>query len=66
MMHVHFHRERHHEWERDLNRRLELNRLRTEGEVVPTPGPERARMLADPFRRARLFALHVRCLAAGG
>jgi hypothetical protein len=65
MMHVHFHRERHHEWERDLNRRLELNRLRTEGAVAAAQSLEHGR-ITDPFRRARLFALHVKCLAAGG
>jgi hypothetical protein len=66
MMHVHFHRERQHERERDLNRRLELNRLRMEGAVVAAQGLESKRMLTDPFRRARLLALHVKCLAAGG
>ena len=38
MMHVHFHLERHHERERDLNRRLELDRLRADGKVVAAQG----------------------------
>ena len=70
MMHVHFHLERHHERERDLNRRLELNRLRADGKVVAAEGPENKRLLADPFRRtghaARLLAVRAKCLAVGG
>ena len=53
MMHVHFHLERHHERERDLNRRLELNRLRADGKVVAAQGPQNKRLLVDPFRRNR-------------
>ena len=70
MMHVHFHEERHRERERDLNRKLELNRLRTDGEVFAPHGPANKRLLADPFRRtghaARLLAVRAKCLAVGG
>jgi hypothetical protein len=70
MMHVHFHEELHHQRERDLNRRLELNRLRTAGKVAAARGPEHKRLLADPFRRtgnaARLLAVRAKCLAVGG
>jgi hypothetical protein len=70
MMHVHFHEVRHHERERDLNRRLELNRLRAEGHVVAARGAQSRRLLADPFRRtghaARLLAVRAKCLAVGG
>jgi len=63
MMHVHFHQERHHERERDLNRRLELSRLRADARPSTV---EHTRAIGDPFRwigqRARLLALEVKCL----
>ena len=70
MMHVHFHEVRRHERERDLNRRLELNRLRADGKTLAARIPENKRLFADPFRRtghaARLLAVRAKCLAVGG
>jgi hypothetical protein len=64
MMHVQFHLDRHHERERELSRRLELNRLRA-GTASPV---EQRRRLTDPLRRTaqwvRLLAVQAKCLGA--
>ena len=68
-MQAYFHLENSHEREEELNRRLELARLRAERRTRPRRKPPLRSVLAGPFRRgahaARVLALRARCVLAG-
>lgn len=72
MLHVHFHLDRQREQQRELARKLELHRLRTQQSEAPASrrSLERQRVLTGPFRRTahrvRLLAVHAKCVVAGG
>ncbi len=69
MMQVYFHLENGHEREQELNRKLELARLRAERRRRPRSKPPLRNVLASPFGRgahvARALALRARCVLAG-
>lgn len=68
MMQVYFHLENAHEREHELNRRLELGRLRAEARARPGWTPPFRNALTSPFRRsahlARSLALQAKCVLA--
>jgi|tagenome__1003787_1003787.scaffolds.fasta_scaffold18230646_2 hypothetical protein len=70
MMQVYFHLENTHERKDELNRKLELARLRAESRARPRPKGQPLHALTVPFRRtthlARLLAVRAKCAVPGG
>ena len=66
MMQVYFHLENTHERDHELERKLELARLRAERRTHPRRRRSSGNVLAGPVRRsahaARLLALRARCV----
>jgi hypothetical protein len=70
MMQVYFHLENAHEREDELNRKLELARLRAESRARPGSTRRSLNTFGNPFRRTahlgRVLVLRARCALPGG